>query len=187
MENINILNRVSKLERDLKTPISRSSGAVRNARMDRLVSDLANPKSAEQLRMFRLVEAQFDAIEEEVTEEVFEKLDRQRRGKDDLKQGLMKAEEVLKKSVKLRKEEARKSKVTTYKKSAIPKLVSPRKPGGKVVSFNENPAPERESKFEVLQEKDINTDMVPLASPVIIDRSRRGLQNQGLFQVGQQN
>ena len=43
-----------------------------------MVSDLANAKTAEKLRIFKLVEAQFDAIEQQVKDEVAQKMETQK-------------------------------------------------------------------------------------------------------------
>lgn len=188
MEHQDISYKISQLERELKTPRSRSLAAERNKRMDEMVADLANPSTAEQLRIFKLVEAQFDNLEQQVKEEVSLKLEKQKKEKEfSALPTHVKAEEILKKSAKLRKEQAKKPKVTAYKKSAIPKLVSPRRPVGKVVSFKEKAQQKEEdrneTKFTVLQQKDVNSEMIPIAAPVIVDMSRRGKENQGLFQV----
>jgi hypothetical protein len=188
--------KISKLERELRAPLSRSLASDRNRRMDAMVSDLADEKSAEQLRIFKLVEAQFDEIEQQVKDEVAQKLERKKHEKVESMNPKLKAEEVLKKSAKLRSEEARKKKVTSYTKSAIPKLVSPRKPSqvasprkpSKAVSFKEKTDRAKEnstSAFHVLQQKDVNAGLVPIAAPVIVDRSKRGVENQGLFRVTQ--
>ena len=177
MEEKDISSKISRLERELRTPRSRVS-TDRNKKLDEMVSDLANAKTAEKLRIFKLVEAQFDAIEQQVKDEVAQKMETQ---KKERKMGGPNAEEVLKKSAKLRKDEVKRQKVTTYKKSAIPKIVSPRKPG-KNVSFSKKV--EEEGKFKVLKEKDVNAGIVPLSAPVIIDRRTGGdEENKGLFRV----
>ena len=178
MEEKDISSKISRLERELRTPRSRVS-TDRNKKLDEMVSDLANAKTAEKLRIFKLVEAQFDAIEQQVKDEVAQKMETQ---KKERKMGGPNAEEVLKKSSRLRKDEVKRQKVTTYKKSAIPKIVSPRKPG-KNVSFSKKVEEEGKS-FKVLKEKDVNAGIVPLSAPVIIDRRTGGdEENKGLFRV----
>ena len=181
MEEKDISSKISRLERELRTPRSRVS-TDRNKKLDEMVSDLANAKTAEKLRIFKLVEAQFDAIEQQVKDEVAQKMETQKKErKSNLMMGGPNAEEVLKKSSRLRKDEVKRQKVTTYKKSAIPKIVSPRKPG-KNVSFSKKV--EEEGKFKVLKEKDVNAGIVPLSAPVIIDRRTGGdEENKGLFRV----
>ena len=184
MERKDIAAKISNLERELRTPRSRVSGD-RNKKLDEMVSDLANAKTAEKLRIFKLVEAQFDAIEQQVKDEVAHKMETQKKEKEEnLRTRGSNAEEILKKSAKLRKDETKRQKVTTYKKSAIPKIVSPRK-SGKNVSFSKK-AEEKEEKsesFKVLKEKDVNAGIVPLSAPVIIDRRNKDQENKGLYQV----
>ena len=183
MEKGDLSSKVLSLERELKTPRSRVSTG-RNQKLDDMVADLADAKTAEKLRIFKLVEAQFDAIEQQVKNEVADKMERQKKEKEQtLRIGGQNAEEVLKKSSKMRKEESKRQKVTTYKKSAIPKIVSPRKPG-RNVSFSKNSGEEKgPEKFQVLKEKDVNAGIVPLSAPVIIDRRSKEQENKGLFQV----
>ena len=184
MERKDIAAKISNLERELRTPRSRVS-SDRNKKLDEMVSDLANAKTAEKLRIFKLVEAQFDAIEQQVKDEVAHKMETQKKEKEEnLRTRGSNAEEILKKSAKLRKDETKRQKVTTYKKSAIPKIVSPRK-SGKNVSFSKK-AEEKEEKsgsFKVLKEKDVNAGIVPLSAPVIIDRRNKDQENKGLYQV----
>ena len=184
MERKDISAKISSLERELIAPRSRAL-SDRNKKLDEMVSDLANAKTAEKLRIFKLVEAQFDAIEQQVKDEVAHKMETQKKEKEEnLRIGGSNAEEVLKKSAKLRKDETKRQKVTTYKKSAIPKMVSPRKPG-KNVSFSKK-AEDEEGKagsFKVLKEKDVNAGIIPLSAPVIIDRRNKDQENKGLFQV----
>ena len=184
MERKDIAAKISNLERELRTPRSRVS-SDRNKKLDEMVSDLANAKTAEKLRIFKLVEAQFDAIEQQVKDEVAHKMETQKKEKEEnLRTRGSNAEEILKKSAKLRKDETKRQKVTTYKKSAIPKIVSPRK-SGKNVSFSKK-AEEKEEKsgsFKVLKEKDVNAGIVPLSAPVIIDRCNKDQENKGLYQV----
>ena len=184
MERKDIAAKISNLERELRTPRSRAS-SDRNKKLDEMVSDLANAKTAEKLRIFKLVEAQFDAIEQQVKDEVAHKMETQKKEKEEnLRTRGSNAEEILKKSAKLRKDETKRQKVTTYKKSAIPKIVSPRK-SGKNVSFSKK-AEEKEEKsgsFKVLKEKDVNAGIVPLSAPVIIDRRNKDQENKGLYQV----
>ena len=185
MEEKDISSKISRLERELRTPRSRVS-TDRNKKLDEMVSDLANAKTAEKLRIFKLVEAQFDAIEQQVKDEVAQKMETQKKErKNNLMMGGPNAEEVLKKSSRLRKDEVKRQKVTTYKKSAIPKIVSPRKPG-KSVSFSKKSMEDEEGKsgsFKVLKEKDVNASIIPLSAPVIIDRHNKDQENKGLFQV----
>ena len=180
MEEKDISSKISRLERELRTPRSRVS-TDRNKKLDEMVSDLANAKTAEKLRIFKLVEAQFDAIEQQVKDEVAQKMETQKKErKNNLMMGGPNAEEVLKKSSRLRKDEVKRQKVTTYKKSAIPKIVSPRK---KNVSFSKK-VEEKSGSFKVLKEKDVNAGIVPLSAPVIIDRRTGGdEENKGLFRV----
>ena len=183
MEEKDISSKISRLERELRTPRSRSSD--RNKKLDEMVSDLANAKTAEKLRIFKLVEAQFDAIEQQVKDEVAHKMETQKKAKEEnLRTRGSNAEEILKKSAKLRKDETRRQKVTTYTKSAIPKIVSPRK-SGKNVSFSKKSEEEegKSGSFKVLKEKDVNAGIIPLSAPVIIDRRNRDQENKGLFQV----
>ena len=184
MERKDISAKISNLERELRTPRSRAS-SDRNKKLDEMVSDLANAKTAEKLRIFKLVEAQFDAIEQQVKDEVAHKMETQKKEKEEnLRTRGSNAEEILKKSAKLRKDDTKRQKVTTYKKSAIPKIVSPRK-SGKNVSFSKK-AEEKEEKsgsFKVLKEKDVNAGIVPLSAPVIIDRRNKDQENKGLYQV----
>ena len=182
MEEKDISSKISRLERELRTPRSRVS-TDRNKKLDEMVSDLANAKTAEKLRIFKLVEAQFDAIEQQVKDEVAQKMETQKKErKNNLMMGGPNAEEVLKKSSRLRKDEVKRQKVTTYKKSAIPKIVSPRKPG-KNVSFSKK-VEEKSGSFKVLKEKDVNAGIVPLSAPVIVDRRAGGdEENKGLFRV----
>ena len=182
MEEKDISSKISRLERELRTPRSRVS-TDRNKKLDEMVSDLANAKTAEKLRIFKLVEAQFDAIEQQVKDEVAQKMETQKKErKNNLMMGGPNAEEVLKKSARLRKDEMKRQKVTTYKKSAIPKIVSPRKPG-KNVSFSKK-VEEKSGSFKVLKEKDVNAGIVPLSAPLIIDRRAGGdEENKGLFRV----
>ena len=184
MERKDISAKISSLERELRTPRSRVS-IDRNKKLDEMVSDLANAKTAEKLRIFKLVEAQFDEIEQQVKDEVAFKMETQKKEKEERMRG-SNAEDILKKSAKLRKDEAKRQKVTTYKKSAIPKIVSPRKPAGKNVSFSKKLKEEEEGKaglFKVLKEKDVNAGIIPLSAPVIIDRRNKEEENKGLFQV----
>ena len=185
MENKDISAKISRMERELRTPRSRVSSG-RNKKLDEMVSDLANAKTAEKLRIFKLVEAQFDAIEQQVKDEVALKMEAQKKEKEgNLRTRGSNAEDILKKSTKLRKDEAKRQKVTTYKKSAIPKIVSPRKPG-KSVSFSKKSKEDEEGKsgsFKVLKEKDVNAGIIPLSAPVIIDRRNKDQENKGLFQV----
>ena len=180
MERKEISVKISSLERELRTPRSRVS-IDRNKKLDEMVSDLANAKTAEKLRIFKLVEAQFDEIEQQVKEEVAYKMETQKKEKEERMRG-SNAEDILKKSAKLRKDEAKRQKVTTYKKSAIPKIVSPRKPG-KNVSFSKKSKEEEEGSFKVLKEKDVNAGIIPLSAPVIIDRRNKDQENKGLFKV----
>ena len=181
MEEKDISSKISRLERELRTPRSRVS-TDRNKKLDEMVSDLANAKTAEKLRIFKLVEAQFDAIEQQVKDEVAQKMETQKKERKNNLMGGPNAEEVLKKSSRLRKDEVKRQKVTTYKKSAIPKIVSPRKPG-KNVSLSKKVEEEGKS-FKVLKEKDVNAGIVPLSSPLIIDRRAGGdEENKGLFRV----
>ena len=184
MERKYISDKISSLERELRTPRSRAS-SDRNKKLDEMVSDLANAKTAEKLRIFKLVEAQFDAIEQQVKDEVAHKMETQKKEKEEnLRTRGSNAEEILKKSAKLRKDETRRQKVTTYKKSAIPKIVSPRK-SGKNVSFSKKSEEEegKSGSFKVLKEKYVNAGIIPLSAPVIIDRRNREQENKGLFQV----
>ena len=186
MENKDISSKISSLERELRTPRSRVS-IDRNKKLDEMVSDLANSKTAEKLRIFKLVEAQFDAIEQQVKDEVALKMEAQKKEKEgNLRTRGSNAEDILKKSTKLRKDEAKRQKVTTYKKSAIPKIVSPRKPGKSVSFSKKSKEDEEEGKsgsFKVLKEKDVNAGIIPLSAPVIIDRRNKDQENKGLFQV----
>ena len=184
MERKEISAKISSLERELRTPRSRAS-SDRNKKLDEMVSDLANAKTAEKLRIFKLVDAQFDAIEQQVKDEVALEMETQKKEKEkNLRIKGSNAEEILKKSAKLRKDEIKRQKVTTYKKSAIPKMVSPRKPG-KNVSFSKKSEEEggRAGSFKVLKEKDVNAGIIPLSAPVIIDRRNKDQENKGLFQV----
>merc|ERR1712032_283203 len=184
MERKDISAKISSLERELIAPRSRAS-IDRNKKLDEMVSDLANAKTAEKLRIFKLVEAQFDAIEQQVKDEVAHKMETQKKEKEEnLRIRGSNAEEILKKSAKLRKDEIKRQKVTTYKKSAIPKMVSPRKPG-KNVSFSKKSEEEggRAGSFKVLKEKDVNAGIIPLSAPVIIDRCDKDQENKGLFQM----
>ena len=183
MEEKDISSKISRLERELRTPRSRVS-TDRNKKLDEMVSDLANAKTAEKLRIFKLVEAQFDAIEQQVKDEVAQKMETQKKErKNNLMMGGPNAEEVLKKSAKLRKDETKRQKVTTYKKSAIPKMVSPRKPGKNVSFSKKTEEQEKAGSFKVLKEKDVNAGIIPLSAPVIIDRRNKDQENKGLFQV----
>ena len=51
----------------------------RNTEVDQLISQLADPKVAEKLRIYRLVEDQFDFIESEVEKEVKAELEAKKR------------------------------------------------------------------------------------------------------------
>ena len=183
MERKDISAKISSLEKELRPPRSRAS-TDRNKKLDEMVSDLANAKTAEKLRIFKLVEAKFDAIEQQVKDEVAHKMETQKKEKEEnLRIRGSNAEEILKKSAKLRKDETKRQKVTTYKKSAIPKMVSPRKPGKNVSFSKKTEEEEKAGSFKVLKEKDVNAGIIPLSAPVIIDRRNKDQENKGLFKV----
>ena len=104
MEKKDISAKISSLERELRTPRSRVS-IDRNKKLDEMVSDLANAKTAEKLRIFKLVEAQFDEIEQQVKDEVAHKMEIQKKEKEERMRG-SNAEDILKKSAKSREEES---------------------------------------------------------------------------------
>ena len=81
MEKGALSSKILSLERELKTPRSRVSTG-RNQKLDDMVADLADAKTAEKLRIFKLVEAQFDAIEQQVKNEVADKMERQKKEKE---------------------------------------------------------------------------------------------------------
>ena len=63
------LNRLEQFHKNQKE-LENQRRKKRNVEVDQLISQLADPKVAEKLRIYRLVEEQFDHIETEVERQV---------------------------------------------------------------------------------------------------------------------
>ena len=68
-ESEKVLNKLEEFHKHQKE-LAWQRKKKRNTEVDQLISQLADPKVAEKLRIYRLVEEQFDFIESEVEKEV---------------------------------------------------------------------------------------------------------------------
>ena len=133
MEARKVLEKAAKLEKELNYVKPASYSENRNKVIDEMISNIGNPRTAEQLRIFKLVESQFDDIEKQVKEEVRAKMDKAKKEKVSVvKQS--KPNSLLSKAKNLRiQEKDRKLKVSKQNESIIFPETK-----GRVVSFKEH-------------------------------------------------
>ena len=77
------LNKLEEFHRKQKS-LEWERRKKRNLEVDQLISQLGDPKVAEKLRIYRLVEDQFNHIESEVEREVLAELEAKKKLKSDL-------------------------------------------------------------------------------------------------------
>ena len=148
-----VLEKASRLKYDLSLTQRKLRPVGSASELDNMIANLGNPRMAEKLRIHKLVESQFNKIEEEVKLEVGRKMKQQQ---EDKKQNIYsyKAKKVINKSKDFReKETKRKLNFSKQNESMIYPNVKERS-----VSFKEHIEQQKENKvpefkFEVLEKK----------------------------------
>ena len=81
MEARKVLEKVAQFEKETNYVKPASYSENRNKLIDEMIANIGNPRTAEQLRIFKLVESQFDEIEKQVKEEVRTKIEKTKKEK----------------------------------------------------------------------------------------------------------
>jgi predicted transcriptional regulator len=77
-----LLDKIAYLKKSFGSNYSIAERQKRNKEIDEMIHNIGDPRVAEKLRIYKLVEDQFEAIEKEVKEEVRLKMAEQKKEKD---------------------------------------------------------------------------------------------------------
>lgn len=169
-----LLERVSRFEQELIVAKSAEFTEKRNSMIDGMITNIADPRAAEKLRIYKSIESQFDKIEREVKEEVRSKLDRIKKDKENIKKPSDQAKQLIEKAKNLRlKEQKRQLKISKQNES----IIFPENKG-RIVSFTEHinhQDRDTKFKFQVLEKT---------TAPVTVKRKvKNNKENIGCYEV----
>ena len=134
MEARKVLEKVAQFEKETNYVKPAGYSENRNNLIDEMISNIGNPRTAEQLRIFKLVESQFDEIEKQVKEEVRTKIEKTKKEKETAVKPSIKSNDLLSRAKSVRQRETnRKMKISKQNES----IIFPESKG-RVVSFKEN-------------------------------------------------
>ena len=167
MEARKVLEKVAQFEKEMNYVKPAGHTENRNKLIDEMIANIGNPRTAEQLRIFKLVESQFDEIEKQVKEEVKTKMDKTKKEKKSAVKPAIKPNNLLSraKSVRVRETE-RKMKISKQNESIIfPELK------GRVVSFKEHVESQKHGTSKDFRFEVLKNDFIHLALDVLCNRN----------------